>query len=56
VREALTADEWDVNAIDLDDYYLAPIFERPFEPGGPQVLVIRSPVPMAAWLEEAVAG
>jgi quercetin dioxygenase-like cupin family protein len=29
-------------------------FERPFEPGGPQVLVIGSPVPMAAHLEEAV--
>ena len=29
-------------------------FERPFEPGGPQVLVIGSPVPMAAPLEEAV--
>ena len=29
-------------------------FERPFEPGGPQVLVIGSPVPMAAWLEEGV--
>jgi quercetin dioxygenase-like cupin family protein len=29
-------------------------FERPFEPGGPQVFVIGSPVPVAAYLEEAV--
>ena len=29
-------------------------FERPFEPGAPQVLVIGSPVAMAAHLEEAV--
>ncbi len=29
-------------------------FEHPFEPGGPQVFVIGSPVQMAAWLEEAV--
>ena len=29
-------------------------FERPFEPGGPQVFVIGSPVPVAAHLEEAV--
>ena len=29
-------------------------FERPFEEDGPQVLVIGSPVPMAAHLEEAV--
>ena len=31
-------------------------FERPFEPGGPQVLVIGAPVPVAAHLEEAVAA
>jgi quercetin dioxygenase-like cupin family protein len=31
-------------------------FERPFEPGGPQVLVIGSPVPVAGHLEEAVAA
>jgi quercetin dioxygenase-like cupin family protein len=31
-------------------------FERPFEPGGPQVLVIGSPVPIAGHLEEAVAA
>ena len=31
-------------------------FERPFEPGGPQVLVIGSPVPVAGRLEEAVAA
>jgi quercetin dioxygenase-like cupin family protein len=31
-------------------------FERPFEPGGPQVIVIGSPVAMAAPLEEAVAA
>jgi quercetin dioxygenase-like cupin family protein len=30
-------------------------FEEPFEPGGPQVLVIGSPVRMGARLEEAVA-
>ena len=30
-------------------------FERPFEPGGPQVVVIGSSVPLAARLEEAVA-
>ena len=30
-------------------------FEQPFEPGGPQVVVIGSPVPMGARLEEAVA-
>jgi quercetin dioxygenase-like cupin family protein len=29
-------------------------FEEPFEPGGPQVLVIGAPVQMAARLEEAV--
>jgi quercetin dioxygenase-like cupin family protein len=29
-------------------------FERPFEPGGPQVFVIGSPVALAAPLEEAV--
>ena len=29
-------------------------FERPFQPGGPQVLVIGSPVPMAAHLDAAV--
>jgi quercetin dioxygenase-like cupin family protein len=29
-------------------------FERPFEPGGPQVFVIGSPVALAARLEEAV--
>ena len=29
-------------------------FERPFEPGGPQVVTIGSPVPLAAHLEEAV--
>ena len=29
-------------------------FDRPFEPGGPQVLVIGSPVPIAGRLEEAV--
>jgi quercetin dioxygenase-like cupin family protein len=29
-------------------------FEQPFEPGGPQVLVIGSPVQMGARLEEAV--
>jgi quercetin dioxygenase-like cupin family protein len=29
-------------------------FERPLEPGGPQVFVIGSPVPVAAYLEEAV--
>ena len=29
-------------------------FEQPFEPGGPQVFVIGSPVPVAAHLEEAV--
>jgi quercetin dioxygenase-like cupin family protein len=29
-------------------------FEQPFEPGGPQVLVIGAPVQMAARLEEAV--
>jgi len=29
-------------------------FERPFEPGGPQVFVIGSPVALAAHLEEAV--
>ena len=31
-------------------------FERPFEPGGPQVFVIGAPVAMAARLEEAVAA
>ena len=31
-------------------------FEQPFEPGGPQVFVIGSPVPVAAYLEEAVAA
>ena len=31
-------------------------FEQPFEPGGPQVFVIGSPVPVAAHLEEAVAA
>jgi quercetin dioxygenase-like cupin family protein len=31
-------------------------FERPFEPGGPQVLVIGSPVPVAGHLEQAVAA
>jgi len=31
-------------------------FEQPFEEGGPNVLVIGSPVPMAARLEEAVAA
>lgn len=31
-------------------------FERPLEPGGPQVLVIGAPVAMAAHLEEAVAA
>ena len=31
-------------------------FERPLEPGGPQVLVIGSPVPIAGRLEEAVAA
>jgi quercetin dioxygenase-like cupin family protein len=31
-------------------------FERPFEPGGPTVLVIGSPVAMGARLEEAVAA
>ena len=30
-------------------------FERPFQAGGPQVLVIGAPVQMAAHLEEAVA-
>ena len=29
-------------------------FERPFEPGGPQVFVIGAPVPVAANLEEPV--
>ena len=29
-------------------------FERPFEPGGPDVVVIGSPVPIAGRLEEAV--
>ena len=29
-------------------------FERPFEPGGPQVFVIGAPIAMAAYLEEAV--
>ena len=29
-------------------------FEQPFQPGGPQVVVIGSPVPLAAPLEEAV--
>jgi quercetin dioxygenase-like cupin family protein len=29
-------------------------FERPFEPGGPQVFVIGAPMPIAAHLEEAV--
>ena len=31
-------------------------FEQPFEPGGPQVFVIGSPVLVAAHLEEAVAA
>ena len=31
-------------------------FEEPFQEGGPQVLVIGSPVPMGARLEEAVAA
>jgi len=31
-------------------------FERPFEPGGPQVIVIGSPVALAARLPEAVAA
>ena len=31
-------------------------FEQPLEPGGPQVFVIGSPVPVAAHLEEAVAA
>jgi quercetin dioxygenase-like cupin family protein len=31
-------------------------FERPFEPGGPQVVTIGSPVPLAAHLEAAVAA
>lgn len=31
-------------------------FERPFAPGGPQVLVIGAPVPMAAHLEQPVAA
>ena len=31
-------------------------FERPLEPGGPQVFVIGAPVAMAAHLEEAVAA
>ena len=31
-------------------------FEQPFEDGGPQVLVIGSPVPMGARLEEAIAA
>jgi quercetin dioxygenase-like cupin family protein len=31
-------------------------FERPFEPGGPQVVSIGSPVPLAAHLEAAVAA
>lgn len=31
-------------------------FERPLEPGGPQVLVIGAPVAMAAHLEAAVAA
>ena len=30
-------------------------FERPFQPGGPEVVVIGSPVPIAGRLEEAVA-
>jgi quercetin dioxygenase-like cupin family protein len=30
-------------------------FEQPFEPGGPQVFVIGSPIQMASPLEEAVA-
>ena len=30
--------------------------ERPFEPGGPQVLVIGAPIPVAGHLEEAVAA
>ena len=30
-------------------------FERPFQPGGPDVVVIGSPVPIAGHLEEAVA-
>ena len=29
-------------------------FERPFEPGGPQVFVIGAPMAIAAHLEEAV--
>jgi quercetin dioxygenase-like cupin family protein len=29
-------------------------FDEPFEEGGPQVFVIGSPVPVAAWLEEPV--
>ena len=29
-------------------------FERPFEPGGPQVIVIGASIPIAAHLEEAV--
>ena len=29
-------------------------FERPFEPGGPQVFVVGAPIAMAAYLEEAV--
>ncbi len=29
-------------------------FERPFEPGAPQVIVIGAPLPMAAHVEEAV--
>ena len=31
-------------------------FERPLQPGGPDVLVIGSPVPMGAHLEEPVAA
>lgn len=31
-------------------------FERPFEPGGPRVVTIGSPVPLAAHLEEALAA
>ena len=31
-------------------------FEHPFEPGGPEVLVIGSPVPMAAHREQPVAA
>jgi quercetin dioxygenase-like cupin family protein len=31
-------------------------FERPFEPDGPQVFVIGSPIPLAARLEEAIAA